>query len=45
MAEHKPEQELTPKQRKYLLEVAVKFRRQVPAAVVAIARAEMEAAT
>lgn len=41
LAEHKPEHELTPRQRKYLLEVAVKFRRQIPRDLVALARAEL----
>lgn len=45
MAEHNPLNPLTPKQAKYLCEVAIKFRRQVPADIVEVARralAEME---
>lgn len=42
-ADHSPNFELTPNQRKYLLEAAVKFRRQIPADVVALAEVELAA--
>jgi len=45
LAEHKPEHELTPPQRKYLFEVAVRFRRQVPRATVVLARQLLEEIT
>lgn len=38
LADHSPERELTPKQHKYLVDVAVRFRRQIPREVVALAR-------
>lgn len=45
LVRNKPDQALTPKQTKYLCEVAIKFRRQVAPDVVALARqrlAELE---
>lgn len=45
MADNRPLEPLTPKQAAYLCQVAIKFRRQVPADIVEVARrtlAEME---
>lgn len=42
LAEHQPERELTAGQRKYLLEVAVRYRRQIPKETVALARRLLE---
>ena len=47
VAEHKPGCELSPKQALYLRQVVVRYRRQIPADIVAAARrelAELEAA-
>ena len=38
-----PAKELTPKQRKYLCEAVVKFRRQIPASAVSLARTMLAA--
>lgn len=38
LAEHQPERELTPKQAEYLRTAVIRFRRQIPAAVVDLAR-------
>lgn len=38
LADHEPDRALTPKQAKYLLEVVVRYRRQIPADVVGFAR-------
>lgn len=43
LARNKPDQELTTKQVKYMAEVAIKFRRQIPADIVALARLELAA--
>lgn len=43
LAQRKPDHELTPRQVKYMAEVAIKFRRQIPADVVALARRELAA--
>ena len=41
LARNSPDQELTVEQRKYLCEIVVKFRRQIPGDVVALARTMM----
>lgn len=38
LEQHSPERELTPKQRKYLVESVVRFRRQIDREVVKLAR-------